>query len=586
MALNWQAFTNNYNNEIKKMNNNNKIFGKVKKLETPRLPNVPIRPPTKLPPLPPVIRKPQSPVVNSPKPKVFVPYSINNKIKALYNQLIVKNIFTKENINKLSNKNKLNLQQYIINKHNKINKNYNLERALAGNFPPSYLKRKKPVIRQNKIKVNKTVVRSPSGFRNFIKQQKKVTQRKSPNFVMKTKIRFENFSVGSRIGTESAFGQVFKLKDMSGNMEEYVLKRIRFANKTAEKSFETEIRVGSIPGIEEVGPRVYAHRVVTKENGSKYGEYIMDNITQGEKYEKVEDLEHYLIRNYGSHSCPYTGSREPIVKALHGTLLRFYQLTGGSHGDLHDGNIFVLTDSNGKIKVRFIDFGAFKDFKNKRISQCVSDYLNRELAGQYTNRAKNDKRYDPGYVKNFNNESQPHTNNRTRLSHVGLHNRVEHFIPNNYNSNNNNNNNKRSNKQKKLNNFFSPAVIKTMKDYFDHLKETMRPSPLFHIGLVLKQRQINKGINLTRTNIENYNRLNNNKNNNGVIKKYFNYRPATKYRGTPYTIKLRTQPLKVHIIRALENFNQNAKDWYINSKTKKYLPLAFNRALELHRVKN
>ena len=242
MPLNWKQFTNNYNKEIKRMNENKAIFEGPS--TPPRFINLPARPPpTRLPPLPPVNTKRQSPVVTSPnrtQSPVFVPSSINSKkIKALYNQLIGKNSFTKENINKLSNKNKLNLEKYILNKNDKTNKNYKLQQALAG------------VERSNqKQKI----------FSNFFSKTK---------YGETARIQFKNFEKGKRIGKESAFGQVFALTNRNGVMDKYVLKRTLFSktDKSARLSFETEIKVGSMPGIEEVGPRVYIYRIVEKQNG-------------------------------------------------------------------------------------------------------------------------------------------------------------------------------------------------------------------------------------------------------------------------------------------------------------------------------
>ena len=226
--------------------------------------------------------------------------------------------------------------------------------------------------------------------------------------------QFKNLKLGPEIGAKSVFGQVFTL--LPDNR--YVLKRSKFINETAKKAFETEIKVGSMPDIKKVGPRVYAYRFVTK-NGSDYGEYIMDNVTNGKTYEHVEDLRAYFRRVYRTYFCPSNNFKEPIAVALYKTLLKFYQITKGFHGDLHAGNIFVLTDDKNKIKVRFIDFGTHRKFANKSTSDCIENYFQRTFKKlpEITYMTEN---WSQPYIYNFNNGGQPHSSNLWRLERTGL----------------------------------------------------------------------------------------------------------------------------------------------------------------------
>ena len=108
-------------------------------------------------------------------------------------------------------------------------------------------------------------------------------------------------------------------------------------------------------------------------------------------------------------------------------------------------------------------------------------------------------------------------------------------------------------KKKKLDEFFSPKVISKIKELMTS-SAAYRPSRLFHIGLLLKQRQLNKG-EISVSNIQNYKGLNDDK-------EYWNNRLANYYRQKNFTNELRSQPLKIHIIRALENFNTTSKKMY------------------------
>ena len=73
-----------------------------------------------------------------PKTSRLRVYTASPNIKALYNKLIGK--FTKENINKLSKKNKSNLKLYLIHRRKPTNQNHQLQEALQGVFIHTLLK--------------------------------------------------------------------------------------------------------------------------------------------------------------------------------------------------------------------------------------------------------------------------------------------------------------------------------------------------------------------------------------------------------------------------------------------------------------
>ena len=77
-----------------------------------------------------------------PKTSRLRVYTASSNIQALYNKLIGK--FTKENINKVSKKNKSNLKLYLIHKRKPTNRNRNrnhqLHEALEGVFIHTLLK--------------------------------------------------------------------------------------------------------------------------------------------------------------------------------------------------------------------------------------------------------------------------------------------------------------------------------------------------------------------------------------------------------------------------------------------------------------
>jgi hypothetical protein len=183
--------------------------------------------------------------------------------------------------------------------------------------------------------------------------------------------------IGANIGTPSAYGSVFKvwvLVDGRLLPEHVVIKMMIFANpyvssngtiKTGkpdpsqESIFMNEVRTGSHQELykTKTGPRVLAYY-----KDSRFGMYVMDSFTFGQPNYKHSTLNQYL-RN----SCPAPNSQ--LIKMLKTTLLRFYGITKGYHGDLHNGNIAVVTDENNTLKwVLIFDYGAHILFKNK--SEC------------------------------------------------------------------------------------------------------------------------------------------------------------------------------------------------------------------------
>jgi len=172
--------------------------------------------------------------------------------------------------------------------------------------------------------------------------------------------RFQSvpFLVQQRIGNNSSYGKVFELHPMAHNAgmlnktKMFVAKFIEFGNKSVEKSFDREVLVGSTPGIEKVGPRIFAS-MKTKE----YGIYIMDNLMKGLKDYKLVSLYAYLNKHY-RNTCP--GRNSQLYIQLQQVLRNFYKL-GYYHGDLHFNNIGVLhTNVPGKKKIilRLFDYGS------------------------------------------------------------------------------------------------------------------------------------------------------------------------------------------------------------------------------------
>ena len=88
---------------------------------------------------------------------------------------------------------------------------------------------------------------------------------------------------GDRIGAQSVHGVVRRLVDTeTGSTNRWCIKTIKFWTPEKREWFRQEVRIGSLPGIEEVGPRIHAWR--QRVDG---GEYVMDNVQMGDPSAKI-----------------------------------------------------------------------------------------------------------------------------------------------------------------------------------------------------------------------------------------------------------------------------------------------------------
>jgi hypothetical protein len=87
-------------------------------------------------------------------------------------------------------------------------------------------------------------------------------------------------------------------------------------------------------------------------------------------------LDKYLKDENGFYICP--SANNPLYPILRETLINFYNVTKGYHGDLHGNNIMIVIDGDKKIvDIKIIDYGAHRKFKNTRESDCLETLFNR-----------------------------------------------------------------------------------------------------------------------------------------------------------------------------------------------------------------
>lgn len=154
-------------------------------------------------------------------------------------------------------------------------------------------------------------------------------------------------SLGNRIGA-GAYGVVYQLPNPA-----FVMKRMNITNSRIRNSFMKEIEVGNMPGIGNVSPKIHAWRIV-----GNYGEFIMNSFTKGNSTLASLTLKDYLKTQYPT-GAPGSGAR--LWRLIRYALVRYWEITGGMHGDLKSDNMAVVfaKDSPGQIqRILIFDHGS------------------------------------------------------------------------------------------------------------------------------------------------------------------------------------------------------------------------------------
>lgn len=187
----------------------------------------------------------------------------------------------------------------------------------------------------------------------------------SQNF--RNAVNASNFTTTMKYTPSAA--EVYKLKN-----PRFVLKSFNFFDHDQDdlKVFFNELKIGSLPGIQAVSPKIYAFKLIRE---PKYdtiiqGQFVMDNI---EQLGTVDSLNEYS-KKFFNYNCPPLN--HPIYSKIRETLEKFWKITCGYHGHLHPNNIAII-HNNGDVKhVRILNYGTHKKFKQPiSNSTCFNDFL-------------------------------------------------------------------------------------------------------------------------------------------------------------------------------------------------------------------
>jgi hypothetical protein len=194
----------------------------------------------------------------------------------------------------------------------------------------------------------------PSALRTSNNNNSNSNKNVNNNWIKTSNKNFPRNIKPGPIISSGGFGTVRKLTPG------FVIKKMFLESQRNINIFMNEIRVGTMPGIKEVGPKIYAYRI-----SGNVGQYIMD------------DLGNFLtLASFTRKMCPPTN--HPIYTALKECLVKFYKITKGYHGDLHADNIAVVFNKDGSFKkIMIYDYGAHRPFKNNSSASCFEEYMNK-----------------------------------------------------------------------------------------------------------------------------------------------------------------------------------------------------------------
>lgn len=186
------------------------------------------------------------------------------------------------------------------------------------------------------------------------------------NLVFINKHNLKSINVIKRIGNKSAYGNVYELETVTTSNQvhtnKYALKEFLFketersSTKKLENIFHKELYIGLDPELwkQQIGPSVIGYMFFP----GKSGYLLMNHLEDGEK--------NVTLKTMSSLKNKFNKSRNVneynnILKKLLETLLKFYNLKNGIHGDLHQGNIMFKVDQTtlDVKKCYIIDYGAY-----------------------------------------------------------------------------------------------------------------------------------------------------------------------------------------------------------------------------------
>lgn len=215
-------------------------------------------------------------------------------------------------------------------------------------------------------------------FKNFMTRVPvEAANRRNSKFLNATRYVVENGK-----GSVGTYGRVVSLKlpparffSFRNRRPRYALKEMVLGTRTSSlKSFLREVSIGSLKGIEKVGPRIYAWKLVRNSFGrATAGMYIMDSFDSM----APAGCTITTLYNYIKKIKPPLTNSHPLISKVREALVKFWKITKGYHGDLptNIGVVHSITHPDEVKKVIVFDYASHKKFKSSTVPNSFKNFV-------------------------------------------------------------------------------------------------------------------------------------------------------------------------------------------------------------------
>lgn len=191
----------------------------------------------------------------------------------------------------------------------------------------------------------------------------------------------------------------------------YVIKFVQLHDQNKLEEFLNEVTIGLLKNVSKFGVNVHAYTIDTH---NMYGIYLMDHVTFG------KDINFATMWTFMNFVSKTKHQYETLIKLYYKTLVSFYSITKGFHGDLHENNVIVLyNDKLEPVEVKIIDYGMFLKFRRSNhfdpTHQPLSVYLQRVQSTFNNFKSAYSPSIFQGTVVKYFNTGRPVRSNRNLL---------------------------------------------------------------------------------------------------------------------------------------------------------------------------
>lgn len=240
------------------------------------------------------------------------------------------------------------------------------------------------------------------------------------------KYKSSTLKVKSLISSQTSSGIVYNTSNPKLVVKFIVLKensdvneflKEKYIGEKIDSKYGTTVRYASFLEPSKITIPLLKSKIINKNNKQfqyMIGYLIIDNLIQNKNEYSLSLKEYLHYYKYIWKACP--SKFHPLFRMFRTSLNHLYSI-GYYHGDLHNNNIHIITDSKYKLKyVKIIDFGSSQKFNKKKInSSCTASSL-KQIKKEFSNfksKFKETKHY--GTTVKYNKNGNPFRSNNEML---------------------------------------------------------------------------------------------------------------------------------------------------------------------------